>query len=492
MSLTHFFSDSFFFGISINTYNDRHLTNLKSPRNDLEGVCKQLERPCNGFKSIILDECKATNTGIRDFLEEMITKVNTRTTNPLKNTNRLIFYFAGHGKTLENTDGTATGYIIPKDGIRDDKSSWISMDCLIEYLYKIESRHVLIILDCCFAGSFEWASFNMRNIYSGPKEVYKQHFQLYTKDKAWQAITSSAFDQTAMDCGWRNKEDKLYSPFAQALIEGLEGEADLLKNGLITVSELAVYLREAVEGRAFKENIPHRQTPRLFTLKNHNKGEFLFLNPLRSLNLPDAVEAIKENNPFKGLEPYEESDWDKFYGRDRVVDEILDTIKNRIAEKGTANFLVVTGVSGSGKSSVIKAGIVPKLVKEGWNVAAIIRPGENPMESFKKISLRDDKKENLVVIDQLEELVTLSKNKEESEEFIDALYKLFLENKNCFVIATLRSDFQHMIKKGKLEGTWRDYSYPIPWFNREELKDIIVRPAIDMAFFMNQLNWLIP
>lgn len=489
MFLTKFFAESYFFGISINTYDDDRFTRLKSPRNDLEGVCKQLERPCNGFKSILLDEIKANSDGIKVFLEEMITTVNTISGRSGENTNRVVFYFAGHGKAFENNNGSATGYIIPKDGIVDDVKTWISMDCLVEYIYKIQAKHVLIVLDCCFAGSLEWASFNTREVATVPKQVYKQHLRLYARDKAWQAITSSTFDQAAVDHGCRNNDEKLHSPFAKAFIAALDGEADLLKNGLITASELAVYLRNKVERLAWEENIHHRpQTPRLVTLKHHNKGEFLFLNPHRTLDLPDAVEANRENNPFKGLMPYEQSDQNKFYGRDRVISEIVDIIQNRIEEIDTANFLVVTGASGSGKSSVIKAGVVPALMEKGWNIAAIIRPGEKPVESLRNISLQEADKKNLIVIDQLEELITLGKNKQETEKFIDELHKLFLTNKKCFVIATLASDFQHLVTKGKFENVWQSYRYRIPWFNRQELHDIILRPAVDIAFTYEPVN----
>src|SRR4051794_424357 len=110
------FPESFFFSIAINNYDDG-FTNLKSPRNDVQGISEQLELSCNGFRSIVIDENKATKEGIELFLEEMITTANT---NPL---NRLIFYFAGHGETVGNNDGSATGYLIPKDGKpRDPKT----------------------------------------------------------------------------------------------------------------------------------------------------------------------------------------------------------------------------------------------------------------------------------------------------------------------------------------------------------------------------------
>lgn len=488
MDLSEYFSNSYIFGIAIEKYTDPSINDLRTPSHDLKKICEQLERPCNAFKSMLLQENKTDRCGIEAFLHDMITVVNERKKDGADNRNRLIFYFAGHGKTLENSNGTATGYIIPKDGKVDDETTWISMDYLLDAFYRIECRHVLIILDCCFAGSMEWASFNMRGVYTEPREVYKQHFLLYAKDKAWQVITSSAFDQTSLDYGWRNKPGSEHSPFAQALISALEGEADLLHNGLITASALAVYLRNAVEGLATDKNIRHRQTPRLFTLKKHDKGEYLFLNPNSPLLLKDAIKAVKENNPFKGLEPYKEQDHGKFHGRDEVITKIIHIVQEKYADSYAKNFLVITGISGSGKSSVVKAGVKPIMEADGWKFTGVIRPGEKPLASLQKIELPDGEQKIILIIDQLEELVTQSKSKEEAEQFIEELHNKYLSNKRVFIIATLRSDFQHLISKGKLEEIWEASRYSIPWFNRQEIKEIITRPAINMAFFYEPVS----
>jgi WD40 repeat protein len=468
-----YFPESFFFSIAINSYDDG-FTNLKSPRNDVQGISEQLELSCNGFSSIMLNENEATKEGVELFLQEMIATVNS---NP---SNRLVFYFAGHGKALGNNDGSATGYLIPKDGKPGDPKTWISMDWLVECLNKLDVKHLLVVLDCCFAGSLEWACLKWREVNLVPTIVYKQHFQVYATDKARQVITSAAFDEEAVD--HRRDSDRVYSPFAKAFIDGLAGKADVLEIGLITARALAVYVSKALRKLADSNNILHHQRPGFFDLRNHGKGEFLFFNPTRSLDLRNAKKPIKENNPFMGLEPYEEKDHNKFFGRDRAVDEIVEVIKKRVEEPDIINLLVITGVSGSGKSSLVKAGVVPALVKEGWNIAGIIRPGEKPIESLQKISFQTATNKNLLVIDQLEELVTLGANKREAADFMNELSKLLSQNREWFVIATLRSDFQHLLKKGRLEAAWRNYSFPIPWFTRQELKEIIVQPAINMAF----------
>ncbi|HWB80947.1 MAG TPA: hypothetical protein VG755_38555, partial [Nannocystaceae bacterium] len=88
--------------------------------------------------------------------------------------------------------------------------------------------------------------------------------------------------------------------------------------------------------------------------------------------------ASERDNPFIGLRPFEEEDHHLFFGREEHVDEILERMKaNR--------FLAVVGTSGSGKSSLIRAGLLPRL-EQGlslrgrgfWRVAAMF-PGSDPV-----------------------------------------------------------------------------------------------------------------
>jgi hypothetical protein len=114
------------------------------------------------------------------------------------------------------------------------------------------------------------------------------------RDPAWQVLTSSAHDQKALDVlsgetiGQRGRDPDRsgHAPFAAALLRALQGEVDLVhrsKNGrpggdgVITATELYLYLRECVESGA--EGSGHRQTPGLWPLKKHDKGEFIHLVP---------------------------------------------------------------------------------------------------------------------------------------------------------------------------------------------------------------------
>ena len=102
-------------------------------------------------------------------------------------------------------------------------------------------------------------------MHEGP--ICKERFERYLRSPAWQVLTSAAYDQEALESlngkGFGIRDDALdsmaphatnlkqireHSPFAQALFNALEGdiEADANKDGVLTASELAIYLRDQV------------------------------------------------------------------------------------------------------------------------------------------------------------------------------------------------------------------------------------------------------
>ena len=99
-----------------------------------------------------------------------------------------------------------------------------------------------------------------------------------------------------------------------------------------------------------------------------------------------AVTAAR--NPYKGLRPFEEADADDFFGREALIEALLE----RLSDPAGGRFLAIVGPSGSGKSSLLKAGLLPACAgavagSERWLIAELV-PGPDPFEELAAALLR--------------------------------------------------------------------------------------------------------
>ena len=154
--------------------------------------------------------------------------------------------------------------------------------------------------------------------------------------------------------------------------------------------------------------------------------ELVDLGPhrLRGRSEPERIHAVKAAGigaplpatdcPYRGLLPFEPEDRDYFFGRERLIEELI----GRLAP---GRLVAVVGASGSGKSSLLRAGVIAAVrAGEVHDVggASLVTPGSSP-----QLELPDDRTQ-LVVVDQFEELFTLCDDARRRQAFIDALLAL--------------------------------------------------------------------
>lgn len=459
------------FIIGINTY--QHVASLQTAADDARRLADVLAGQQHFRVHPALLDAKGSE--IRALLRALSGHVGAD--------DRVFFYFAGHGIAADGDDGPA-GYIVPSDYDPDDPTTLIPMADLQAALDALPCRHLLLVLDCCFSGAFKWSS-KYRAIGSlMPKKIYKERFDRFIEDPAWQVITSAAYDQKALDVvrgkatgdrGITTSDDNgAHSPFARALFEGLGGAADARLDaegdGVITATELYAYIRDQVEPQTIEEGERLRQTPGFFPLKKHDKGEFIFLHPRHRLNLP----PIPKRSPYKGLESFNEEDQLLFYGRDRVIRDLR-------AKAEDNKLLVVSGASGTGKSSVIKAGLLPQLRAEGFRILPVIRPGSHPLAELEQALGPGavGQPGSILLVDQFEEVITRCADPDERRKFDARLLDLLDTETNIHrIILTVRADFEPQLSGGALKSYWMAGRCTVPPFSLEDLKQVIVMPTM--------------
>jgi len=171
---------------------------------------------------------------------------------------RVFFFFAGHGATRTLEGGRQIGFIIPADADQSNYySTAISMTALREAADLIPAKHVYFVMDSCYSGLAMTRG-------SGEFAKDRSYLEEVTRRTARQILTAGGADQQVADDGPGG-----HSVFTWALLQGLEGQADLDGNGVITASELGAYVSPIVSSFA-------RQTPAVGNLVGSEGGEFLF------------------------------------------------------------------------------------------------------------------------------------------------------------------------------------------------------------------------
>ncbi|MGL6282519.1 MAG: caspase family protein, partial [Microcoleaceae cyanobacterium] len=297
-----------------------------------------------------------------------------------------LVYFAGHGFTFSSNMGmekgaiaTSNTKITTKDGQVIDYEKAVSFSDLNDVIQKSNLQSLVFILDCCHSGYFIEKEMTKKSLYSAFIDDHRNYYCISA-------------------CQTREKSTVLmgneHSIFSTAVINGLDiSQAN--QQGKITGDRLYDYIQSelTVKGPKFGQ-----------TAIKMGWGEAINIVSYPQVKSIHAIAAnFNSDNPYLGLYAFQAKDEPYFHGRKRAIQSLISRLdRNR--------FLAVIGSSGCGKSSLIKAGLLPELQRDrvvgskDWQIA-IMTPGDRPLDTLlEKLEHLQKYQNTLLFIDQCEEI----------------------------------------------------------------------------------------
>ena len=230
--------------------------------------------------------------------------------------------------------------------------------------------------------------------------------------------------------------------------EQLVGEESTTRSDLYSFAATVRALLVGSDIPPAVESLLHRSTDVVAARRLGSVVEFVEAWHDAAKGVRRATTATRRN-PYKGLRPFVEADVRDFHGRDALTDELVAAVEQ-------SRFVMVVGPSGSGKSSLVQAGLVPRLRATGARVA-MMTPGEHPAAQLGTALLAvavhpppfnsvaalmavagEAQSPLVLVVDQMEEAWTLAIDDDERERFLAMLAE---PPHGVRVVGTLRADF---------------------------------------------------
>ena len=459
--------------IGTDHYDDPGFRPLQRAAADVEALARVLEDPrIGGFQEVrtLID---ASMAEIREAIAELFFGKTKK--------DLLLLYFACHA----DKDDHNRLYLVGRDTQkRLLRGTSIPATFITEEMNNCISRRQVLILDCCYGGAFTEGVRAGQSVPVGTAATFRGN------GFARAVLTASDSFEFAHEAGIAGDN----SVFTHFLVQGLEtGEADLDGDGKISISELYDFIYQRVMTQ------DARQTPGIWTYKLQGK---LFLADRVGGALPRRLQAVRQDkmqvrwtsgSPFRGLEVFDFEHAPIFYGRSEAVRKILEKLAAQAAAHRA--FVLVSGISGGGKSSVVRAGVLPDLTAPGtiegieiWR-RAVARPSDVGEDIFLSLAyallgpealpelgsdgpeapelaraMRESPRAALgsirgaiaqitdeagarlearlvLAVDQLEEIFTMEGVSREDRERFVAFLDVLARSGLVWVIATLRSDF---------------------------------------------------
>ncbi|MEH2237747.1 nSTAND1 domain-containing NTPase [Nostoc sp.] len=410
--------------IGIAEYLSPSLSRLSKTTNDAEAIAQVLEqygdfqsvqrlpqrwnKDKNGYE-MAAQKVTGTQLGqdLRTFLLEQAAN------------NEALIYFSGHGFTISDNLGQQKGYLASSDCQIEFKENenveqkyGIPLDSLNDLIRESQLSSLVMLLDCCHSGYFL------------ERQLIERTLNAFSSQKDYYLITACRGFERA---GVIKSEE--YSIFTGAVVKGLTAE-NVGSSRRISGDRLFDFVSNELKGSVQE---PIRM----------GWGRSITLVTYPQLDIPTVVKvAFNQENPYCGLYAFESEQAQYFCGRDAAV----RTLISRLAE---SRFLAVIGYSGSGKSSLVKAGLLPQLKSDRlpgsseWAIASFT-PGEHPLGKLVDILARQQQQNqpHLLFIDQFEEIFTLCQDDEERKTFIRLVTQEVKKGEGeTRIILTIRGDF---------------------------------------------------
>jgi uncharacterized protein YjbI with pentapeptide repeats len=368
-----------------------------------------------------------------------------------------LLFFAGHGWRSEK-NGQPEGFLVTSEASfkEDCDKGLFSLKRLHQILKDSPVRQQIVWLDCCHSGEL----FNF----------IEQKLEEFEQQRGVDRCFIAACREFQVAYG---------GVLTPALLQALDPTNK--DDGIVT---------------------NHTLKPRLEAIPNNASQHFVVRNIGSQIILTYKGGVRGNICPYKGLKyfdfnptkPEEAEDHRYFYGRTQLTNQLLDKVRS-------SNFIAVIGASGSGKSSVVRAGLLYQLYlgkkipgSDRWTIYQPFTPGINPIKSLEqvvgKLTAPDDlvhfierlpTERVVLVIDQFEEIFTQCLDEKERQKFFMYLMGAVesLENKLCLVLV-MRDDFQQKCTDQEYPGLPHKIEnnlVRVLRMNRPELQEVILKPA---------------
>ncbi|MEH2415713.1 nSTAND1 domain-containing NTPase [Nostoc sp.] len=450
-----------------------NLTNLPKAVNDAEKIAQLLRergrfdvQPLPG--KLIESENRWQVTPDKKLIgKELGQTLRTFLLEKAKGSEALI-YFAGHGFEALSLTGESKGFLATSDCNKVDGQNAIAFDDFNTLIAKSQLSSLVVLLDCCYAGSFLEKSF------------IKSGFSVFNSKQDYSLITASrAFE--------RAREDDEGGIFTKAILKGLAEDKADEATGEININDLISFISREL-----------KQSGQEAIYMGGGRSIPLVWYPAKNLVV---ITQVLDECPYRGLEAFDKQHAKFFFGRQKVVNDIQQKLD-------LAKFVPIIGASGSGKSSVVRAGLIPQLDDSEWEVLEPIKPGFEPLiklrgafQQFfpgarKEKQLKDliDNEQNnlsailenlpssvkfLLVVDQFEEVFTGGASQQEKQRFIDLLTQVVeITDSRLAVVITMRADFlEPCLQYPSLTQLIQTQAVYMPPLTGVDLKDTIAEPA---------------